>query len=336
MKLLSKPVAYFLLCLCLIGTCIGGYIYQSVLAYPQTPLKITQTTEVELTRGTSFNQFFKSLEQQGMISELWKLKILLKLRPDLANIRSGYYEITPNETLSDLLNKLNRGEEKTFSITLVEGLTVKEWLQQLKQAPRLTLNGNPFEKVLLKQQDNSSLPEGKFFPNTFQYRANESAETILTQSYQSMKSQLAEIWRNRAPNLPLKSDYELLILASIIEKETGQAHERPLIASVFINRLRKRMRLQTDPTVIYGIGDKFNGNITRKDLRTPTAFNTYAIKGLPPTPIAAPSRASLLAAAHPAKSEALYFVSRNDGSHIFSNTLKQHNRAVNQYQRNRK
>lgn len=317
-------------------TAVGGYWgYQTLITFGQTQLNVVNAQELEIKRGTSFNQFTSILTQKKLIKEAWKLKLLVRIHPELAQIKSGLYEVVPQETVNSLLEKLVAGNEKSFALTLLEGQTVKEWQTQLSKRQKLRFNDTLFTTILLNNGDNSGLPEGKFFPDTYHYRAHSSASKLLQKSYRKMQVELEKTWEHRQAGLPLKSPYELLILASIIEKETGKASERPWIAAVFINRLRKGMRLQTDPTVIYGMGERYQGNITRKDLREKTAFNTYRINGLPPTPIAAPSLAALHAAANPADVNYLYFVSQNDGSHIFSKTLLEHNRAVNKYQRNR-
>ncbi|QQX82159.1 endolytic transglycosylase MltG [Shewanella sp. KX20019] len=315
---------------------VGGYWgYQTLTMFAQSQLNVEHAQELEIKRGTSFSQFTNILTQKKLIEDGRKLKWLVRLHPELAHIKSGLYEIDPQETVNSLLDKLIAGDEKSFALTLLEGQTVKEWQLQLAEQQKLKFDDGLFNSILLKNGDESALPEGKFFPDTYHYRANSSANTLLQESYRKMQAELEKAWENRQKDLPFKSSYELLILASIIEKETGKASERPWIAAVFINRLRKGMRLQTDPTVIYGMGERYQGNITRKDLREQTAFNTYRINGLPPTPIAAPSLAALHAAANPADVDYLYFVSRNDGSHVFSKTLLEHNRAVNKYQRNR-
>ncbi|WP_428636484.1 endolytic transglycosylase MltG [Shewanella sp.] len=333
-KLIIGVLATLFTLLCV--SAVGLYwVYQSVVSYSQTPLKLQQPMEFEVARGTSFSQMALALEQTGAIDELWKLKVLVKLHPELAKIRSGLYQITPNESIIELLEKLNQGREMVFSVTLIEGQSIKEWRALLKQLPRIQWQEEPFLHVLRNNGDESNLPEGKFYPDTYHYGAGDSVLVILQQSYQKMQQELDKAWQQRDKSIPLKSPYELLIMASIIEKETGKASERPWISAVFTNRLRKGMRLQTDPTVIYGMGDRYQGNITRKDLREQTPFNTYRINGLTPTPIAAPSTASLMAAAQPADVDYLYFVSKNDGSHIFSKTLNEHNRAVDKYQRNR-
>lgn len=316
---------------------LGGYWgYQTLTQFALSPLKIDTAQELAINRGTSFSQFSQQLRQQNLIEDDgWKLKWLVRLNPELAQIKSGLYEVAPEDTVTSLLEKIVSGREKSFALTLLEGQSVKEWQQLLLTQPKLKFDEGLFTQILLDNGDSSGLAEGKFFPDTYHYRANTSARTLLQESYRKMQAELENAWNNRQEGLPLKSSYELLILASIIEKETGKASERPWISAVFINRLNKGMRLQTDPTVIYGMGERYEGNITRKDLREKTAFNTYRINGLPPTPIAAPSLAAIQAAANPADVDYFYFVSRNDGSHVFSRTLQEHNRAVNKYQRNR-
>lgn len=315
---------------------VGLWGYQQLQQFRQTPLALTTPQELQLQHGTSFHRLGQKLQQHGWLPYDWRWKLLGKLQPQLTAIRSGLYEVSPQDTPESLLQKLVAGDEKRFSLTLVEGKTINEWQQYLQQLPHLQQSSQPFLAVLQQQGDDSAKAEGKFFPDTYQYRAGTELTTLLTQSYLKMQQELQTAWDSREQGLPLESPYELLILASIIEKETGRADERRLIAAVFINRLRKGMRLQTDPTVIYGMGEAFNGNITRKDLQQETPFNTYRIQGLPPTPIAAPGRESLMAAAHPESVSYLYFVSRNDGSHVFSTTLAEHNRAVDRYQRRRK
>ncbi|QYJ88532.1 endolytic transglycosylase MltG [Shewanella halotolerans] len=335
MKKLIKGVLTALFSLLTLSA-IGLYwVYQSVVSYGQMPLKLEAPVEFEVVRGTSFSQMANALAQTGAVDELWKLKLLVKLRPELAKIRSGLYQLSPNDTVVELLEKLRQGKEMVFTVTLVEGQSIKEWREQLKQLPRLKWQEGAFLEVLQDNGDDSKLPEGKFYPDTYHYGNGDSVKVILQQSYQKMQQELDKAWQERDQSIPLKSPYELLTMASIIEKETGKASERPWISAVFTNRLRKGMRLQTDPTVIYGMGERYQGNITRKDLREQTPYNTYRIHGLTPTPIAAPSGASLMAAARPADVDYLYFVSKNDGSHIFSKTLTEHNRAVDKYQRNR-
>ncbi|QIR14727.1 endolytic transglycosylase MltG [Shewanella aestuarii] len=317
--------------------CLGGYWFaKDFIDYKKQPLSITQATTLNVAPGTSVLKLTQQLEDQQMLTDSWKTRFLVKLEPQLGQIKTGLYQVLPGDTLADFLNRVRLGQEIVFSVTLIEGKTIKEWLPVLQNLPHMTFDEDVFIKVLEANGDNSGLPEGKFFPETYHYHAGENLASLLQRSYSMMQTHLAQAWQQRDPDLKLTTPYELLIIASIIEKETAKADERDWVSAVFNNRLKKGMRLQTDPTIIYGMGDRYKGNITRKDIREKTAFNTYQINGLPPTPIAAPSKASLYAAANPAKVDYIYFVSRNDGSHVFSTTLQEHNRAVNEYQRKRK
>ncbi|WP_417760752.1 endolytic transglycosylase MltG [Shewanella sp.] len=321
--------------LLVIAAVAGMWAFHQTRSLAQQPLPVPKTRELTLQHGTSFHSLGKLLAEQQLIQYDWRWKLLGKLHPELTAIQSGLYQIDSTDTVNSLLERIIRGDEKRFFLTLIEGKTVQEWLLYLQTLPHLNVDQQAFNRVLAAHGDTSEHPEGKFFPDTYQYRASSGIDSILNQSYLKMQHALDSVWQQRDSNLPLETPYELLTLASIIEKETGQESERPLIAAVFINRLRKGMRLQTDPSVIYGMGARYDGNIRRKDLREATPYNTYRIKGLPPTPIAAPGLESLQAAAHPSDATYLYFVSRNDGSHIFSNTLAEHNKAVDKYQRNR-
>ncbi|QBF84563.1 endolytic transglycosylase MltG [Shewanella maritima] len=307
---------------------------QQLSAFPQQQLSLDAPIEIEITRGNTAIGLVHRLQNDGLITDAWKMKYLLKLEPHWAQIKTGLFALQPGDNLADVLNRIKSGEQMVFSVTLIEGKTIKEWQALLNEQSRLTVDEDVFNKVLAKHGDTSGLPEGKFYPDTYQFHAGDSAQSVLERSYLRMQTEIDNAWQQRDPQLKLKTPYELLIMASIIEKETAQSTERDWVSAVFNNRLKKGMRLQTDPTVIYGMGDRFNGNITRKDLREHTPFNTYRINGLPPTPIAAPSRASLIAAAKPADVDYLYFVSRNDGTHVFSTNLRDHNNAVNKFQRN--
>jgi UPF0755 protein len=233
----------------------------------------------------------------------------------------------------DLLSLFSSGKELQFSISLVEGLNWREWLSVLKSHPQITFTDefNQQLEILTKSLPKQSI-EGYLLPDTYYFVAMTAAIDIVKRAHLSMQSYLDKAWENRALDLPYDSAYEGLTMASIIEKETGVADERPRIAGVFVNRLNLNMRLQTDPTVIYGMGESFDGDIRRKDLKTATPYNTYVIKGLPPTPIAMPSKLAIDAAFNPLTTDDLYFVSKGDGSHKFSTTLKDHNLAVRKYQ----
>ena len=250
-------------------------------------------------------------------------------------IKPGDYAVTRGMTPGDLLGKLVRGDRIVLTVTLVEGWTFKQFRDALSKAEHLRhdTQGMAPAEIMKALGKPGVAPEGRFFPDTYHYFKNASDIDVLRQSLQLMDRRLQAAWDARAPGLPLKSADEALVLASVVEKETGLPKDRPEIAGVFINRLKIGMRLQTDPTVIYGLGDAFDGNLRRSHLQADTPYNTYTRAGLPPTPIAMPGLASLRAAFAPAASEALYFVARGDGSSHFSRTLDEHNRAVNRYQR---
>jgi len=254
---------------------------------------------------------------------------------DIDHLQAGLYEIHGQQSWFDIWKMLSQGREKTFTVTLVEGLTFNQWLAQLKEQPYLVSKSSDLNDSELKQTLGIKEPaiEGVLLPETYSYRAYTTDISILKQAYLSMQTVLSEAWEQRSDRCPVGSPYELLILASIIEKETGLADERPMVASVFANRLEIGMRLQSDPTTIYGIED-FDGNLTRAHLREKTAYNTYRINGLPPTPIAMPGKASIEAAANPVRSPYYYFVADKSGGHVFSETLEEHQQAVRRYQLN--
>jgi UPF0755 protein len=250
-------------------------------------------------------------------------------------IRAGSYEIHTGVTPRGLLDTLLQGREALLSVRLLEGWTLKQMRRALASAPHLKPTTADWDDVRLMQELGATgVPaEGRFFPDTYAYGRGVSDLAVLKRAHRAMQARLAAVWAERAADTPLKSPDEALVLASIVEKETGVAADRPLIAGVFVNRLRIGMPLQTDPTVIYGLGDAFDGNLRKRDLLADGPFNTYTRGGLPPTPIALPGMASLRAAVRPESTKALYFVARGDGSSVFSATLAEHNRAVNRYQR---
>jgi len=300
------------------------------LALPTTPFEFT------VEKGTSLKALARQLQSAGLLPSDTPLWIYGRLTDRATGLQAGRYRLTEPVTPEALLRKLNDGDVVRVSITFVEGITFREMRALLEAAPdlKVTLRGVRDAEVLNRIGATERHPEGLFFPDTYLYAAGMSDLDILKASYTAMQKRLAEAWAKRDEGLPYRSPYEALIMASIIEKETGRADERPLIASVFINRLRVPMRLQTDPTVIYGLGPTFDGNIRRRGLTNDTPYNTYTRDGLPPTPIAMPGLGSLNAAVNPAKSDKLYFVATKDGqgSHYFSRTLEEHNRAVAKYQ----
>jgi UPF0755 protein len=294
-----------------------------------------QTTELEIEPGTTPRGVAREVVKSGIQTDARLLYAWFRLSGQDRKIKAGNYEIPAGTTPYELLQKLARGEESLRAITFVEGWTFRqmraamakdEFLKQdtaaLSEADIMTALGKP-----------GVAAEGRFFPDTYTYAKGSSGLAVLKRAAHAMDRRLDQVWALRTADLPLKSPDEALILASIVEKETGTAADRGQIAGVFVNRLRVGMLLQTDPTVIYGMGEKFDGNLRRNDLRTDTPWNTYTRPGLPPTPIAMPGKAALMAAVQPAATKALYFVARGDGSSHFSATLDEHNRAVNRYQR---
>lgn len=266
--------------------------------------------------------------------------LLARLTQKAGRIKAGAYELKPNTTPRRLLDQLVRGEFAQESVTIIEGWTFRQMRQALAASTALRHDSAALSdtEVMARvasdaQEYASKSPEGMFFPDTYLFAKGASDMQILRQAHQQLISKLKAAWEARDASLPYATPYQALVMASIVEKETGQKSERAMIAGVFVNRLKTGMLLQTDPTVIYGMGDKYTGKIRKKDLETDTPYNTYTRPGLPPTPISLPGMQSLTAALGPAKTDALYFVSRNDGTSKFSDNLGDHNKAVNQYQR---
>lgn len=324
--------------LVLIGLAAGGW-------WLQRPLPLASGSDaVDLTvpAGASAGLVADRLVKAGVQTPAWALNAWFRLSGESRQIQAGSYEIGPGTSPEALLDKLVRGEQALRSVTLVEGWNIRQVLAALQSADHLIddleteprrLDDPAAAAVLMRRLGLSGAhPEGRFFPDTYLYPKNSLASGVLRQAAAAMDRELAVAWSARQPDLPLRRPEDLLTLASIVEKETGRAADRPEIAGVFINRLRIGMRLQTDPTVIYGLGSAFDGNLRRRDLEADTPYNTYTRAGLPPTPIALPGRAALQAAAQPAQTRAIYFVARGDGSSQFSATLDEHNRAVRQYQ----
>jgi UPF0755 protein len=309
----------------------GGWLYHFAtrpLAPPVTPFDFT------VRSGTGVKALSRQLAEQGLFPEGESFWILARLLGKSGAIQAGTYRIDKPLSPVDLLDKLARGDVVLLEMLFVEGTTFRQWLAQLalQTQVRQTLAGKGEADMRALLGLGEQPPEGWFFPDTYRFAPGVTDADILKRAHAAMKRRLAEAWASRDPAVPLHTPYEALILASIVEKETGAAFERPLIASVFANRLRKGMRLQTDPTVIYGMGERFDGNIRKKDLTADTAWNTYTRDGLPPTPIAMPGLGSLRAVMKPAESDFLYFVGKGDGTHQFSSTLEEHNRGVAKYQ----
>lgn len=325
-----------ILLVCLVaGGVVTGLLYIDYQNFLVTPSKNTRASVFEVKQGDSLGTVSSHLHENGLINNVRWFKILAFLQDAETSIKAGEYGIETGSTPQAILATLVAGRVNQHSITFVEGWTFKQWLQTLaeNESVKHTVTGVPDEAIMSRLGYPGQHPEGRFFPETYFFTQDTSDLELLQRAYNKMQKILAEEWKNRDKGLPLKTPYEALILASIVEKETGKAGERSEIAGVFVRRMNKGMLLQTDPTVIYGMGDEYKGNIRRKDLRTDTPYNTYTRSGLPPTPIATPGREAIHAVLHPAQGDSLYFVANGKGSHIFSATLEQHNQAVNQYQR---
>lgn len=307
----------------------------------QQPLGLSQPMLFEVERGMHARTILSELKKHGAQLEVTPTYLASRVLDTPERLQAGVYQLHPQTHLKDLWRKLRNGEQHQFQVALVEGRNLEEWVAVLQRSDYLAhtfadLSAAAIGAALLTDLDNPQQSlEGLLFPDTYSYTAGTKDRDILLQAYRRMQRELNDVWASRDPDLPYENAYELLIMASIIEKETGISGERARVSSVFVNRLRTGMRLQSDPTTIYGIDD-FDGNLTRTHLREQTAYNTYRMHGLPPTPIAMPSKESLFAAAHPETTDYFYFVADGSGGHVFSKTLAEHNRAVNKYQRNQR
>ncbi len=302
----------------------------------QAPLRLAgDSVELTIEPGSSPRGVARQWVQAGVQEDEARLYWAFRLSGEAPRIRAGSYALQRGDSAERLLQKMVRGEEELEQLRIIEGWTFAQLRAAMARAPglRQTLAGLSEAELMARLGQPGVAAEGRFFPDTYRYGRGVSDLTVLREAWRAMQRELDAAWVARAPELPLAEPQDLLKLASIVEKETGRESDRGLVAGVFTNRLRIGMRLQTDPTVIYGLGARFDGNLRKIDLLTDTPFNSYTRAGLPPTPIALPGRASLRAAAQPAATRALYFVARGDGSSEFSETLDAHNRAVNRYQR---
>ena len=332
--LFKKIVIYFTLLILLF---VGGFIYL-LDQQMNKPIHLNVPTMVTVKPGLSLSSFSTDLVNKGWIDNRFWLRTYARLYPENSNIKRGTFKVKANIALKELLQQLVLGKEHQFTITFVEGSTFKEWLEKLKNQSQLThhLSGKSIKQIAQLLDIKQANPEGWFFPETYAFTKGTTDLSLLKRAHNEMRNKLDDLWQKRVENLPYKNAFEALIMASIIEKETSVVDEMPVISSVFVNRLRKNMRLQTDPTIIYGLGERYKGNIKRVHKRERTAYNTYRINGLPPTPIAMPGILALQAVLNPDTTDFLYFVSMGNGKHIFTSNLKDHNAAVVKYQLGKK
>lgn len=330
----KKVVGIWIVSVIFTSVWLGAGFYYAV----RIPIVTQPAVVINIEKGDSFNRIIEKLRDQGLSVQPFLFKLLALSSNSFKKIKTGEYQLDNGLTLQGILSQLVQGKTRRYSITFPEGWSFKQMLQKIAINPNLqhTLPAIDDPAFTAKLDLATSHPEGVFFPDTYFFDKQTTDVALLKRAQQKMQTILQQEWQNKADNLPLKTPYEVLILASIVEKETAASEERPKIAGVFIERLNQAMPLQTDPTVIYGMGDSYTGDIKSKDLLTVTPYNTYLIKGLPPTPIAMPGRAAISAVLHPEQGHWLYFVARGDGTHVFSSTLAEHNAAVETYQRNKR
>lgn len=330
-----------LLLLVVLLSVVGALLYgwNDFNRFGNAPLNVAaQGDSIDVSRGSSFRDIVAELRQRKLSAAnplYWRL--LAEQMRVAGKLHAGEYALAPGLTPRQLLVNMATGKVLQHDFTIVDGWTFSELRQALARATKLRHDSAGLDDAAIMQKIGAGgeAPEGRFLPETYAYVKGDSDLDILKRAHGAMVRMLAALWAGRAPDLPLATPYDALILASIVEKETGRADERARIAGVFVRRLRDHMLLQTDPSVIYGMGASYTGNIHKSDLTTDTPYNTYTRPGLPPTPIALPGKPALEAALHPAPGDALYFVARGDGGHVFASTLEQHNRNVNCYQRKR-
>jgi peptidoglycan lytic transglycosylase G len=306
-----------------------------MLWFALSPVKIgASPLEFSIRPGSALRAATRQIIDSGVAMPGWQFILLARASGHQGRIKAGSYQLNAGVTPFQILRKITQGEFAQADVVLIEGWTFKQLRATLDAHPELRhdSSGVSDEQIMERLGDPGVAPEGMFFPDTYIFAKGDTDFAVLGRAHRVMRRRLQSAWEQRDPKLPFETPYEALILASIVEKETGTAAERPTIAGVFVNRIRRGMRLQTDPTVIYGMGEKFDGNIRKRDLTADTPWNTYTRDGLPPTPIAMPGAASIAAVAHPEQSDYLYFVGKGDGTHYFSRTLEEHNRAVAKYQ----
>ena len=320
----------------LLALCVTVLAAAGMVWYALCPLDLrSDPANFSIKPGSSLRSATRQVADSGIELSAWRFNLLGRVLGKAETIKAGSYAVNRGMTPLALLNMLAAGEVTQTELVFIEGWTFRQVRAALDADPDLTHDSAALSdaQVMAKLGAAGRSPEGMFFPDTYLFGKGTSDLEVLKRAYKAMDARLQAAWARRAPDLPYRSPYEALIMASVIEKETGQSPERALIGGVFVNRLRLGMMLQTDPTVIYGLGDKFDGKLRKKHLRADTPHNTYTRSGLPPTPIAMPGLAALQAALNPAQTKALYFVARGDGSSEFSSTLAEHERAVAKYQR---
>ena len=324
-----------LLLLIVAGVGVLFWIWQDYQRFQQTPLTISGDDLIySIEPGTSFAALTKDLTDKGVLRQPHYLHLLARQLGVAGKIKAGEYAIKPGTTPLELLDQFVRGRVIEYSLTIIEGWNFRQMLNAVRSHPMLVqtlAESLSTEQIMQALGYGGEHPEGRFYPDTYLFPRGTTDVQFLRRAYQTMEKVLDEEWQTRADNLPIKTPYEALILASIVEKETGIPEERGEVAGVFTRRLQNGMLLQTDPTVIYGMGDDYTGVILRSDLQRDMSYNTYTRSGLPPTPIALPGRASIHAALNPDDGDTLYFVASGDGGHVFSRTLEEHNRAVQRY-----
>ncbi|MDP2752217.1 MAG: endolytic transglycosylase MltG [Rhodocyclaceae bacterium] len=327
-----RLIARLLSLIFLVGLTFSGWVFWVAT----TPLSTASpVVAFDIRPGSGLRATARTIADAGLPLVPWQFVVLGKLSGKESNIKAGSYEVNQGVTPWRLLEKLTRGDVTQSDITFVEGITFRQLRTVLDAHPDVQheTTGWTDAEILTRLGAVEAHPEGLFFPDTYVFAKQGSDLAILQRSYQSLQKHLRSEWERRDSSLPYRHPYQALIMASIVEKETGRPNDRPQVAAVFVNRLRRGMLLQTDPTVIYGMGNAFDGNLRKRDLLTDTPYNTYTRAGLPPTPIALPGLASIRVALSPPVSDKFYFVARGDGSSEFSRTLEEHNRAVNHYQR---
>lgn len=332
-SILMRFIKYLTLIVLLSAGAFAGWL--AWFATSPLPLRGPSPLDFSVSPGQGLRGASQQMAESGLGFAPWQFTLLARLLGKETAIKAGSYEVVQGVTPLMLLDKLTRGDVTQAEIVFVEGKTFRQ-IRALLDAHadvRHDTAGLSGEEILSRLGAGEKHPEGLFFPDTYLFAKHSSDLDILARAYRAMRRHLEQEWQGRTADLPFATPYQALIMASIVEKETGRGADRPMVASVFTNRLRTGMLLQTDPTVIYGLGEKFDGNLRKRDLQTDTPYNTYTRPGLPPTPIAMPGLAALQAALHPPKSDRFYFVARGDGSSEFSRSLDEHNRAVAKYQK---